>query len=121
MTDVITIQLTGVQAYGYHGVLAHEREQGQTFVVDATIQVPKPASDDVSDTISYADVAALICQHIEGEPVQLIETLASNIGQAIIADGRCLEVSVTVHKPHAPIPAVFEDVSVNYRTTAQDL
>ena len=37
VTDEIT--LTGVRAFGYHGVYADERERGQDFVVDATLHV----------------------------------------------------------------------------------
>ena len=62
--DVIDeITLTGVRAFGRHGVYAEERERGQDFVVDATLFVQTAraaASDDVTDTIHYGEAAERI-------------------------------------------------------------
>ena len=33
------ILLAGVEAYGHHGVLAFEKEEGQTFVVDVVLEL----------------------------------------------------------------------------------
>ena len=71
MTDQIV--LTGVSATGYHGVLDHERREGQTFVVDVVMDVdlaPAGASDDLADTVSYAEVAGDVVSLIEGGAVE---------------------------------------------------
>jgi dihydroneopterin aldolase len=111
MTDKIT--LSGLRARGRHGVYEFERASGQEFVVDVVLELdlaPAAASDDVRDTVHYGELATKVIALIEGEPVNLIETLAGRIA------GKCLEyvqkVTVTVHKPQAPIPHEFADVAV---------
>jgi 7,8-dihydroneopterin aldolase/epimerase/oxygenase len=52
---------------------------------------------------------------VEGEPVNLIETLAERLAVVCLADPRVRAATVTVHKPQAPIPLAFEDVSVTIR------
>jgi dihydroneopterin aldolase len=109
------ITLTGLRAYGRHGVFDFEREQGQDFVVDAILELDlaKPAaSDNVEDTVHYGELASALVRIIEGEPVNLIETLADRLLDACMADARVTKATVTVHKPQAPIPHAFTDVAV---------
>ena len=53
-----------------------------------------------------------IRDRVGGEPVNLIETLAERIAAVALGDVRVQNVTVTVHKPHAPIPLSFADVAV---------
>lgn len=110
------IALTGLTVFGYHGVFDHERAQGQEFTIDVRLRLPlapAAASDDVRDTVHYGELAERVAAIVAGEPVNLIETLAERIADAALADARVQSVSVTVHKPHAPIPLTFADVSVS--------
>ena len=57
------ITLTGLRAHGFHGVYPEERRVGQEFVVDVTMTVDTrraAASDDVTDTVHYGDVAEAV-------------------------------------------------------------
>ena len=113
MTDQIVVR--GVRAVGHHGVYADEREKGQPFVVDVTLEVDTSAaaaSDDVADTVHYGELAARIVAAVEGEPVNLIETLAQRIADVCLAEPRVDAVEVTVHKPEAPVGVPFTDVAV---------
>lgn len=110
--------LTGLAVFGRHGVFAHEREQGQEFVIDLTLQLDladAAASDDVTDTVHYGELAEKVAAVVGGEPVDLIETLAQRIADVALEDRRVQHVEVTVHKPHAPIPLDFTDVAVTIR------
>lgn len=112
------ISLTGISGFGYHGVLESERKSGQEFLVDVVLYCDlgeAGKSDDLSKTINYADVAALIHKRIIGEPVNLLERLAQLIAEDIINNFDVNEVEVTVHKPQAPIPLPFTDVSVSIK------
>src|SRR5690606_21385766 len=74
------IALTGLRVFGRHGVYAHERENGQEFVVDLRLQLSladAAASDDVADTVHYGELAERVAAVVSGEPVDLIETLAA--------------------------------------------
>jgi 7,8-dihydroneopterin aldolase/epimerase/oxygenase len=114
------IRLTGLRARGHHGVHDAERAHGQEFVVDISLEldlVAAAASDDLADTVHYGELADRLVAIICGEPVNLIETLAARLAQACLADARVTAATVTVHKPHAPIPHPFTDVSVTLRRT----
>ena len=118
MTAVDEITLTGLTVFGYHGVFDFERRQGQEFTIDLILQVPlaaAAASDDVADTVHYGELADRVAAIVAGEPVNLIETLAQRIADAALDDARVAAVTVTVHKPHAPIEQTFADVSVTVR------
>ncbi|BDI23970.1 dihydroneopterin aldolase [Herbiconiux sp. L3-i23] len=109
------IELVGVRAFGRHGVYAHEREQGQEFVVDVVLHLSlasAAATDDVADTVHYGELAERIVALVGAEPVALIETLAQRIADDVLSDVRVNSVDVTVHKPSAPITVPFGDVSV---------
>lgn len=109
------ITLTGLRVRGFHGVLPVERELGQDFVVDVVLTLdlrPAADSDDVSDTVHYGELAEQLAAVVAGEPVDLIETLASRLADVCLAGPRVTRTEVTVHKPEAPIAQAFSDVSV---------
>ncbi|MBZ2197211.1 2-amino-4-hydroxy-6-hydroxymethyldihydropteridine diphosphokinase [Occultella gossypii] len=109
------IRLIGLGGVGRHGVLPEERRDGQTFLADVILHVDTraaAASDDLADTVNYADVAQEIVSIIEGEPVNLIETLAARIADAALAPAAVRSVEVTVHKPEAPVGVPFTDVQI---------
>jgi len=113
MGDQIVIR--GLRGIGHHGVLAHERRDGQEFSIDVSLDVrtsTAAASDDLSDTVDYGLVAQAVHAVIVGEPVDLVETLAQKVADACLAFPGVSRVAVTVHKPHAPIPVPFDDVEI---------
>jgi dihydroneopterin aldolase len=112
------IALRGLTIRGHHGVYDFERREGQDFVVDVELEMDlraAAASDDVADTVHYGDLAGALAEVISGEPMQLIETLAQRLVEVCLADARVDAATVTVHKPHAPIPHQFADVAVTIR------
>lgn len=112
MTD--RIELHGITAFGYHGVLPSERATGQDFIVDVTMHVDTrlgAAADDLDLTVSYADVATRVAAVITGDPADLIETVAERIA-AVVMEFGVDAVDVAVHKPSAPIDVEFADVVV---------
>jgi dihydropteroate synthase len=112
------LALRGLAGWGRHGVLAAERRDGQRFLVDVVLGVDSraaAASDDLADTVDYAALATKITAVIEGDPVQLIETLAQRLADLCLAEDRVQEVEVSVHKPDAPIPVTFGDVELSIR------
>jgi dihydroneopterin aldolase len=115
------IALRGLRGHGRHGVFDREREEGQPFIVDIVLGLDTRAAaagDDLALTVDYGAVAAGVVGLIEGEPVNLIETLAERIADACLAEARVEQVEVTVHKPDAPITVPFEDVTVTIVRTA---
>jgi dihydroneopterin aldolase len=114
------ITLTGLRVHGRHGVFEAERTEGQEFVVDVTAWLdlgPAAAGDDLSATLDYGALAERAVRIVGGEPCNLIETVAARIAEDVLTDRRVQTVEVTVHKPAAPIPHTFADVSVTTRRT----
>lgn len=110
------IQVLGIHSYGYHGVFEQEQKIGQDFYVDVILQldlVKASRTDALEDTIDYGAVCDLVIAAISGPPVSLIEKLAGQIGDVLLTKFSLLKsVSVTVHKPQAPVNAEFLDISV---------
>ena len=111
------IDLKGLEVYGYHGVLQHEKDFGQVFLIDCSYQVEAEAEDDLSATVSYAAVADLLHVTATSNRFDLIESLASACLAAVSAlDSKIAAVKITVHKPNAPIEHKFQDVSVSVQS-----
>ncbi|MCJ7859038.1 dihydroneopterin aldolase [Corynebacterium kalidii] len=109
------IELTGLEAYGYHGVYDFEKEQGQKFIVDLVVWTDftdAVADDDIGRTISYVDLADIAVGIVSGPSKDLIETVSASIADAVNEVEGVLAVEVTVHKPDAPIHHPFSDVRV---------
>lgn len=109
------VALRGLKARGHHGVFLKEREQGQTFIVDLVLGLdigPAAADDDLTKTVHYGILAEEVVAVVQGEPVNLVETLAERIAQVCLKYDVVREVEVCVHKPDAPITVPFDDVTV---------
>jgi 7,8-dihydroneopterin aldolase/epimerase/oxygenase len=121
MTD--TIFITGIVIHARHGVLVHESEVGQRFVIDLELSVDLSESsrtDKLADTVSYSNVVATATEAFKDTNYKLLERAAGAVADAILsAFPRISAVKVTVHKPHAPIAAIFEDVGVVLIRTRQ--
>lgn len=116
MTDRIALQ--GISARGNHGVLDFEKADGQVFIVDVVLEVdlrPAGASDDLADTVNYAQVAADATAVITGESLDLIEAVAERIAATALQHAAVEAVEVSVHKPEAPVGVPFTDVLVTVR------
>jgi dihydroneopterin aldolase len=119
MTDHVFVN--GLSLHAYHGVMQHEGEVGQTFTLDLVLDIDLAAaarSDKLSDTVGYDQVVAVAAQTFCATRYRLVEAAAGAVADAVL--GRFAPVtaiSVTVHKPHAPIAANFHDVGVSiFRT-----
>ncbi|MFC0241324.1 dihydroneopterin aldolase [Rhodopseudomonas telluris] len=111
-----TIFITGLVLHARHGVMDHETEVGQRFVIDLELAVDLSESsrtDRLSDTVSYSNVVACATAAFKDANYKLLERAAGAVAEAILsAFSKISAVKITVHKPHAPIPAIFDDVGV---------
>ena len=114
MSDQIII--SGIHGYGHHGLFENERLNGQDFYVDLTLNLDLAAaaqSDAIEDTVNYAEITELIHQEITTNPVNLIEKLAYRIAERILSSHLKIQaVTVTVHKPQAPVGLKVQDILV---------
>lgn len=109
------VSLTGLAVHGRHGVFPEEKRDGQIFLVDVVLDLdtrPAAENDDLARTVDYSVLAAAIIAIVEGEPVDLIETLAARIADQCLTDPLVEAARITVHKPNAPMAIDFTDVAV---------
>ena len=101
------IRLNDMVFYGFHGVLPEERALGQHFVVDLEVQADLRAagqSDDLTQTLNYAEIFRVVESVLTGPSCQLIETLADRVAEGVLNGFPQAEVVlVSVRKPSPPI------------------
>ena len=111
------IFVSGLLIHAHHGVMEHEEKVGQRFVIDVEMSADLASasrSDRLIDTVSYASIVETTTRAFTSRDYRLVEAAAGAIAEAILAAfPRITSVRVTVHKPHAPIAAVFADVGVS--------
>jgi dihydroneopterin aldolase len=125
MSDAIFV--SGLALHAYHGVMQHEAKVGQTFKLDLVLAIDlaeASRTDMLKHTVSYDTVVKTASEAFCARRYRLVEAAAGAVADAVLE--RCppvRQVRVTVHKPHAPIAATFDDVGVvieRGRAGAQD-
>lgn len=109
------ISLVGIEERGRHGMLDHERQDGQLFLVDADIYLDlhgAGASDRIEDTVDYSQTSALISRIITGPPCDLLEKVAAQIAEETLELENVQAVRICLHKPEAPLGLEKQDVKV---------
>jgi len=121
MSDAVFVN--GLALHAYHGVMQHEAKVGQTFRLDLVLTIDLAAasrSDKLKDTVSYDMVVKTASEAFCARRYRLVEAAAGAVADAVLE--RCPQVTsvrITVHKPHAPIAATFDDVGVTIERTRQ--
>ena len=106
----------GLQVFARHGVLPEEKTLGQRFAVDVTAFLDLRAageSDDYSRTVCYDRLTKLVVETMTERRFHLIEAAGEAVAQAVLAAFPTIaRVIVEIHKPFAPIDALFEHVGI---------
>ena len=122
MSDAIFVK--GLLIHARHGVMPHEEKVGQRFVVDLELAIDlarAAATDKLVDTVSYATIVETVTHAFTTRSYRLVEAAAGAVAEAVLASfPQVASVRVTVHKPHAPIAAIFEDVGVTILRARHD-
>jgi 7,8-dihydroneopterin aldolase/epimerase/oxygenase len=119
------ILLSGLRVRGHHGVLAHEAQLGQVFVVDLELTLDLAAAgraDDLDRTVDYGSLAGRVAEVVGGRPRKLLEAVAEDLAQLVLADERVRQVRVRVTKPQAPLPvdgSVAVEITRDRETTGE--
>ena len=110
--DKITV--TGIEFYGYHGVLEKEKREGQSFSVDCSFTLDTSiCNDNLDNTVDYGDLSCSVVSFCQNSKYDLIETLANNLAQHLLLKYNLVkDIEITIHKPSAPIPTKFVDVKI---------
>ncbi len=110
------IIIKDLEVYGHHGVLKEENVLGQKFLVSMSLELPLRKagySDDIDDSIDYAQVSHLVKEEMEKTTFQLIEALAEHLCDAILRAFPVVQkITMELKKPWAPILLPLDTVSV---------
>ena len=109
------IELDSLELHGFHGVLEHERRDGQRFLFDVELEVGEAgASDRIEDALDYREVVACVREVSDGRAYMLLEALASALAQALLERFTVERVAVRVRKPDVvlDVPVAYAAVSV---------
>lgn len=111
-----TIYLKGLEIFAYHGVNPEEKQNGQTFILDIKLKADlenAKKSDNLVDTISYAEVRKTVQKVFTGHSYNLIEAAAYAVCSAIIDEyPKVQKVTLKLKKPEAPMNAKFDYAGV---------
>lgn len=113
MGDRVTIE--GLRAFGFHGVLPHEKERGQWFVLDVTARLDLSGAgreDDLERTVDYGALAREVRRIVESERYDLIEALAERVATAVLDRPAVESATVRVAKPCPPLDVEVSSVWV---------
>ena len=119
MSDCVFVK--GLMLHAYHGVMQHEAKVGQTFRLDLTLAIDlaeASRSDKLKHTVSYDLVVKAASEAFVARRYRLVAAAAGAVADAVLTRFPQVQaVAVTVHKPHAPIAATFDDVGVTIERT----
>lgn len=108
------IKVSGIEFFAYHGVLESEKQLGQMFSIDAEFSLDTSmCGDDLSKTVNYGELSCEIVSYCKNNRFDLLESLVNNLAKYLLIKFPLIdEITLIVHKPHAPIPTKFSDVTV---------
>lgn len=113
------IIIKDLKLYAYHGVNPEEKIEGQNFILDieCKIDLSKPCkTDDVNDTVNYAQIIKLVRKVFTDQKHDLIEKAAQEVADAILGNFDMIKkVKILLKKPEAPVKADFGYVAVEIK------
>ena len=109
------IFIAGLRMRACHGVLPQERIVGGDFEVNLSVEYDitrAMATDDVADTLSYADLSELVRREM-AVPSNLLEHVAGRIAKTIIERWPQVQsVSLSITKLNPPMGADCDGAGV---------
>lgn len=111
-----SIEVNGIRAYGYTGLLPEERTLGQWFEVDLTIWLdlePSAKNDDIDKTVDYRQAITMIQHIIRTAKFALVEKLADVIAEDVLKINLVHKVRVRLSKPAPPIPDFSGKITID--------
>ena len=122
MSDHIRVHRLAV--FARHGALPEEAVIGQRFFIslDAVVDTRAAgATDDLTKSVSYADMADVAVDIAINRRFKLLEALAEAIATELLASFPLIEaISVRIDKPSAPVEHVLDNVSVEITRSRAD-
>jgi dihydroneopterin aldolase len=111
----VTIELSAIELRGLHGVLEHERREGQRFLVDLELDLADTTAagtDRIEDAVDYRDVVSTVVEVSDARAYNLLEAFATALADALLGRFPLERVRVTVRKPDVVLARPIEHAAV---------
>lgn len=116
--------IDNLEVFANHGLFEEENKLGQKFIFDIKCELNyKKAmfSDEMTDSISYADIAEVVVKTATTNTFNLLERLAGEILQNIFTEFPKIEnINLKINKPGAPIKYHFEKCGVEVNVSREE-
>ena len=116
MKSADTIWIEGLEFYAFHGATNEEQTVGHRYIADVTLTVdtrPAGRSDELGDTVSYADVARRIVEESTTQQYRLLEALIERLAKMILNEFQPVQtVQLRIAKICPPMDAIVARVGV---------
>lgn len=117
------IKIHGVEVFAHHGLFEDEAKNGQKFILDCEFSLDTSlCREEIGKTVHYGEVTLDIVEFVTKNRYDLLETLANDLVKSLLKKYKLMsEIKLIIHKPNAPIPTEFADVTlqvVRKRTNA---
>ena len=114
---MLTVELTDVRFFAFHGLYPEERKTGNEFEVNLAVSY-QPAAipvESIGDTINYVKLYELV-KAIMAVPASLLETLAIQITEQVRESFPAVKsIAISITKLHPPVTGFIGSVTVHYR------
>ena len=116
--------IDNLEVFANHGLFEEENKLGQKFIFDIECELNyKKAmfSDEMTDSISYADIAEVVVKTATTNTFNLLERLAGEILKNIFTEFSQIEnINLKINKPGSPIKYHFEKCGVEVKTSREE-
>lgn len=116
--------IDNLEVFANHGLFEEENKLGQKFIFDIECELNyKKAmfSDEMTDSISYADITEVVVKTATTNTFNLLERLAGEILKNIFTEFSQIEnIKLKINKPGAPIKYHFEKCGVEVNVSREE-
>jgi len=104
----VLVELAGLEVRGRHGATPEEHERDQPFLFDFELELPEPQADRLEETVDYREVVELVREVSASRELQLLETLAAAVADALMQRFPLERARVRVRKPEVRLEVPVE-------------
>jgi 7,8-dihydroneopterin aldolase/epimerase/oxygenase len=104
----VLVELAGLEVRGRHGATPEEHERDQPFLFDLELELPEPQADRLDETVDYREVVELVREVSASRELQLLETLAAAVADALMQRFPLERARVRVRKPEVRLEVPVE-------------
>jgi 7,8-dihydroneopterin aldolase/epimerase/oxygenase len=110
------VSLEGLEFHAFHGVYPHERNSGNWFEVDISVETDfseGATSDELAGTVNYETLFRIVKEEME-RPSKLLETVVEKIVSDVLQElPTVVQVDVKLSKINPPIGGKCRKASVS--------